>query len=187
MIAVLLQIQQRILLLAGENDLLIPSSEEARRLSRKLPRCNTKVLPGRSHALLQEAGVDLVQIIQDEGFYVTERRLSNVPAAMHQDAAARNATATKGSSPAPSNLATGIHSTPASAYVQAHGDSASGTGISGATVGGLEAESHDNSQHSDGNRGGPSNGSHKSLDRKRRSVGANFGTAAPLELPTKQV
>ncbi len=35
-----------------------------------------QVLEGRSHALLQESGVDLVAILQEEGFYVTRRQLS---------------------------------------------------------------------------------------------------------------
>ncbi|KAI8467306.1 MAG: alpha/beta-hydrolase [Monoraphidium minutum] len=70
-------VKQRTLVLAGERDLLIPSAEEAERLSKKLPRCRKAVLPGRSHALLQEEGVDLVQILQTQGFYVTERVLSN--------------------------------------------------------------------------------------------------------------
>ena len=32
--------------------------------------------PGRSHALLQEAGINLVKIMKEQGFYVTERKLS---------------------------------------------------------------------------------------------------------------
>lgn len=35
-----------------------------------------QVLQGRSHALLQEAGVDLVQILREEGFYVQRRTMS---------------------------------------------------------------------------------------------------------------
>ncbi len=71
------RVQQRVLLLAGEKDLLIPSDKEAKRLARLLPRCVTKVLPDRSHAMLQEAGVDLVELMKDEGFYVQQRMLSN--------------------------------------------------------------------------------------------------------------
>ena len=37
---------------------------------------STQVLEGRSHALLQETGVNLVDIIREEGFYVRERRMS---------------------------------------------------------------------------------------------------------------
>lgn len=35
-------------------------------------------MPGRSHALLQEAGVDLAEIAKEEGFYTT-RRIMSVP------------------------------------------------------------------------------------------------------------
>lgn len=36
-----------------------------------------RILANRSHAPLMEAGVDLVNIMKDEGFYVTERKMSN--------------------------------------------------------------------------------------------------------------
>ena len=36
--------------------------------------------PGRSHALLQEAGVNLVALMREEGFYV-ERRIMSSPEA----------------------------------------------------------------------------------------------------------
>jgi pimeloyl-ACP methyl ester carboxylesterase len=61
-------IQQRVLVLAGEQDLLIPSKDEAQRLGKALPRARTRVLPNRSHALLQEAGVDLYQLLEVGGF-----------------------------------------------------------------------------------------------------------------------
>lgn len=35
-------------------------------------------MQGRSHALLQEAGINLVSILKEEGFYV-ERRLMSAP------------------------------------------------------------------------------------------------------------
>ncbi|CAD7704397.1 unnamed protein product [Ostreobium quekettii] len=78
---VLPKVQQRVLLVAGEGDWMLPSRSEAQRLRRLLPRCSTRVLPGRSHALLQEAGVDLVEIMKEEGFFVTERCLSCQPTA----------------------------------------------------------------------------------------------------------
>eukprot|EP00878_Enallax_costatus_P029148 GHUV01031581.1.p1 GENE.GHUV01031581.1~~GHUV01031581.1.p1 ORF type:complete len:533 (+),score=165.63 GHUV01031581.1:165-1763(+) len=70
-------VKQRVLVLSGEQDLLIPSKEEAEKLGKALPRARTKVLANRSHALLQEAGVDVVNILQSEGFYISERRMSN--------------------------------------------------------------------------------------------------------------
>ncbi|KAL3153931.1 hypothetical protein ABBQ32_013493 [Trebouxia sp. C0010 RCD-2024] len=68
-------IQQRVFLLAADNDLLIPSKQEGPRLKNLLPRCRLKVLNG-SHALLQEADVDLAQLMKDVGFYVTQRCMS---------------------------------------------------------------------------------------------------------------
>ena len=47
------RVQQRALVLVGDADLLIPSKEEGPRLQRELPRAILRVLPGRSHALLQ--------------------------------------------------------------------------------------------------------------------------------------
>jgi hypothetical protein len=35
-----------------------------------------QVMPFRSHALLQEAGINLVSIMREEGFYVLKRVLS---------------------------------------------------------------------------------------------------------------
>jgi pimeloyl-ACP methyl ester carboxylesterase len=58
------EVKQRVLVIAADKDLLIPSNEEAERLGKRLPRCRTRILKDRSHSLLQEAGVDLVQIIQ---------------------------------------------------------------------------------------------------------------------------
>lgn len=59
-----LQVQQRVLLLASEGDWLLPSGDEAKRLESLLPRCYSKQLQGRSHALLQEAGIDLAKIMK---------------------------------------------------------------------------------------------------------------------------
>jgi len=71
------RVQQRALVLAGEQDLLLPSPEEAKRLERSMPRARAVVLAGRSHALLQEDGVDLVSTLREEGFYVSRRLFSS--------------------------------------------------------------------------------------------------------------
>lgn len=42
-----------------------------------VPGSFPQVLKGRSHALLQEAGVDLSAIVREEGFYVTHRQMSS--------------------------------------------------------------------------------------------------------------
>lgn len=38
--------------------------------------CAMQVMPLRSHALLQEAGVGLVEIMKEQGFYTRTRRMS---------------------------------------------------------------------------------------------------------------
>ncbi|EFN58302.1 hypothetical protein CHLNCDRAFT_142297 [Chlorella variabilis] len=60
----------------GDQDLLLPSGEEGARLQAALPRTQLRVERGRSHALLQEGGVDLAAILQEEGFYTPLRRMS---------------------------------------------------------------------------------------------------------------
>jgi pimeloyl-ACP methyl ester carboxylesterase len=74
------RVQQRALLLVGDADLLLPSAAEGRRLAAALPRARLRVLAGGSHAALQEGGVDLVAIMEEEGALVAARRLS-APAA----------------------------------------------------------------------------------------------------------
>ncbi|GMH38045.1 hypothetical protein BSKO_05929 [Bryopsis sp. KO-2023] len=76
---IILDVQQRCLVVVGEGDWLLPSAKEAERLQKSLPRARTVVLPQRSHVLLQEAGVDLIEIMKKEGFYVTKRVLSCPP------------------------------------------------------------------------------------------------------------
>jgi hypothetical protein len=65
-----------VLVLAGELDIMIPSEHEATNLKKLLPFCRTRILKGRSHALLQEEGVDLVQLLKEEGFFEEKRRQS---------------------------------------------------------------------------------------------------------------
>lgn len=69
-------VEQRTLIVAGDADLLIPSLEEAERLRKALPRAHVRIEKGRSHALLQEGGVNLVRIMEEEGALVQVRRLS---------------------------------------------------------------------------------------------------------------
>jgi hypothetical protein len=47
------QVMQRVLVLASTLDLLIPSQAEAGELSKLLSHCRTRLLPNRSHAVLQ--------------------------------------------------------------------------------------------------------------------------------------
>ena len=69
-------IKQRTLVIAGGNDTLLPSSEEADRLEKAMPRAKKVLLPRAGHALLQEGGVDLGSIAVEQGFYSRERRFS---------------------------------------------------------------------------------------------------------------
>lgn len=69
-------VPQRVLLIIGDQDMMIPSKEEGPRLQRALPRAHLRVERGRSHALLQEGGVDLVAILEEEGAFVAKRRMS---------------------------------------------------------------------------------------------------------------
>ena len=69
-------VPQRVLLIVGDQDLLINSKEEGPRLQKELPRAHLRVERGRSHALLQEGGVDLIAILEEEGALVSKRRMS---------------------------------------------------------------------------------------------------------------
>lgn len=73
-------VAQRVLVLTSDADLLIPSADEGTRLQRLLPRADANTLQGHGHALLQEAGVDLMTLLYDRGFYVQRRRLSTAAA-----------------------------------------------------------------------------------------------------------
>jgi hypothetical protein len=71
------RVQQRTLVLVGDGDLLIPSGEEGRRLERVLPRAVLRVSDSGGHGLLQEGGIDLVSIVEEEGFYLKQKRMSS--------------------------------------------------------------------------------------------------------------
>lgn len=101
---VLTQVRQRVLLLVGDEDRLIPSEEEGGRLARALPRAHLVVMRGRSHALLQEGGVDLVKIMEEEGALVEVRRMSAPVAARSATAAAATAHAAPVELPTPAEM-----------------------------------------------------------------------------------
>lgn len=58
------------LVVISTDDNLIPSSDEGSRLKKRMPpgSCVVETLQGASHAALQEAGVDLVEILRANGF-----------------------------------------------------------------------------------------------------------------------
>ncbi|KAK9809406.1 hypothetical protein WJX73_003127 [Symbiochloris irregularis] len=69
-------VKQRVLILVSDGDFLLPSRDEGPRLKKLLPRANLKVFNGRGHALLQEAGIALEDILKEQGFYVRKREMS---------------------------------------------------------------------------------------------------------------
>ena len=69
-------VSQRVFILVGDQDLLIPSEREAERLKNILPRSHVRIERGRSHALLQEGGVNLASIMEEEGVMVKYRKMS---------------------------------------------------------------------------------------------------------------
>lgn len=73
------KVEQRVLVVVGDEDRLLPSVEEAERLRRGLQRASVRVLPGAGHSLLQERGVGLLSIMREEGFYVIERKFTSRP------------------------------------------------------------------------------------------------------------
>lgn len=81
-------VSQRCLALVSDEDRLIPSEREGARLKGKMPRCRTRVLKGRSHAPLQEKGVNLMSVLKEEGFYVP--RITLTGAARQQKEAQKN-------------------------------------------------------------------------------------------------
>ena len=60
---------------------MIPSAAEAAQLAKLMPNCRARVLQFRGHAVLQEAGVDLMSIIREEDFLVRRRVLTGKPEA----------------------------------------------------------------------------------------------------------
>jgi pimeloyl-ACP methyl ester carboxylesterase len=62
------QITQPVLSIASQNDRLLPSVEEAQRLARIFPNAQLVTLPHSGHACLAETDVDLLKIMQAEGF-----------------------------------------------------------------------------------------------------------------------
>lgn len=62
------RITQPVLLIASEDDRVLPSRLEAELLVRQLPNAQVYVLPHSGHACLLEAGVNLYQILEQCDF-----------------------------------------------------------------------------------------------------------------------
>ena len=63
------QVPQRTLVIASGNDLLLRSREEAERLERVMLRAFVKMVPLAGHAVMEESGTDLLQLLK---VYLTE-------------------------------------------------------------------------------------------------------------------
>eukprot|EP01025_Chloroclados_australasicus_P007168 TRINITY_DN12288_c0_g1_i1.p1 TRINITY_DN12288_c0_g1~~TRINITY_DN12288_c0_g1_i1.p1 ORF type:complete len:714 (+),score=35.25 TRINITY_DN12288_c0_g1_i1:137-2278(+) len=72
-------IQQRTLILVGDQDLVLPSKEEGDRLKSVLPRAKVVHFPECAHTLMLEQGTDVVKVIKENGFYTTKRNMSTIP------------------------------------------------------------------------------------------------------------
>ena len=58
------QVPQRTLVIASGNDLLMRSREEAERLKRVMLRAFVKLVPLAGHAVMEEYGTDLLQLLK---------------------------------------------------------------------------------------------------------------------------
>lgn len=57
-------VEQRVLIVVGDDDQLLPAAEEAKRLDKIFQRSGVRVVAGAGHSLLQEHGVDLLSIMK---------------------------------------------------------------------------------------------------------------------------
>jgi len=66
-------VQPRTMVVAGGQDLVLPSAEEAANLKKAMPRAFPVVLPSAGHAILSDPQVDLLQLMRKEGFLINKR------------------------------------------------------------------------------------------------------------------
>lgn len=71
------ELKQRVLIVAAEEDRLLPSVEEGERLRRRLRTARLEKIQGASHALLAEKRVNLMKVIEKANFYVESRGLTS--------------------------------------------------------------------------------------------------------------
>ncbi|XP_072992605.1 phytyl ester synthase 2, chloroplastic-like isoform X1 [Typha latifolia] len=71
-------VRAQTLILASGSDELLPSREEAERLSRALPNCRIRHFKDYGHTIFLEGGIDLVTIIKGAGFYRRSRQIDYV-------------------------------------------------------------------------------------------------------------
>ncbi|GAX82792.1 hypothetical protein CEUSTIGMA_g10218.t1 [Chlamydomonas eustigma] len=70
-------VEQRTMILVGGRDRVLPSQEEGSRLAKMMQRAFVKLLPSSGHALLSESNVDIVQLMEEEGFFIGRRQFTS--------------------------------------------------------------------------------------------------------------
>ena len=68
------QITQPVLLVGSQQDMILPSVDEARRLARIFPQVSVVTLPHSGHACLVEKDIDLYQIMRKNNFIMPTER-----------------------------------------------------------------------------------------------------------------
>ncbi|KAL9233256.1 hypothetical protein vseg_008277 [Gypsophila vaccaria] len=71
-------VNAEVLVLASGKDNMLPSENEARRLSRSLKNCEVRIFKDNGHTLLLEDGINLLTVIKATGKYRRSRRLDFV-------------------------------------------------------------------------------------------------------------
>ncbi|KAG1657023.1 hypothetical protein FOA52_012049 [Chlamydomonas sp. UWO 241] len=74
------KVTQRVMIVAGGRDIALPSSTEAPRLAGRLQRAFVRLLPLSGHAPLSEPRVDVIALMEEDGFLVDRREFSSPPA-----------------------------------------------------------------------------------------------------------
>jgi pimeloyl-ACP methyl ester carboxylesterase len=70
-------LQQKVLLIAGASDRLLPSVSEIQRLANTIPNSKKLILPESGHACLLEEDVNLYEILQSHNFLEIEKHPTN--------------------------------------------------------------------------------------------------------------
>ncbi len=73
------QLTQQILIIAGANDRLLPSTTEALRLGNIFPNSTILVLPESGHACLLEKDINLYEMMHDNNFLECSSEVKSTP------------------------------------------------------------------------------------------------------------
>jgi pimeloyl-ACP methyl ester carboxylesterase len=75
-------LKQKVLLIAGGSDRLLPSVSEIQRLAKIIPHSKSLILPESGHACLLEEDINLYEILQSHNFLEINNLASNTPFTM---------------------------------------------------------------------------------------------------------